>query len=160
MSKIDPLSTAFAIVHTDKAVRQLETKIDEALGDVREIEGRKGDRGDRGPQGARGEKGEKGDAGATGEKGADGTEGKRGDGGETGLAQLHFLVVVARFRRVAAQGAPDAVRWGAKAQRAQTDKQDMRCRSSNGKHGFTKPGVAGSSPADGSPPLRGLGKLM
>jgi len=84
MSKIDPLSTAFAIVHTDKAVRQLETKIDEALGDVREIEGRKGDRGDRGPQGARGEKGEKGDAGATGEKGADGTEGKRGDGGETG----------------------------------------------------------------------------
>lgn len=81
MSKIDPVSTAFAIVHTDKAVRQLEDKVNEALEDVRLIEGPKGDRGDRGPQGARGEKGDKGDKG---EKGIAGAKGESGDIGATG----------------------------------------------------------------------------
>jgi len=84
MSKIDSVATAFSIVHTDREVQKLETKVLDLIEDVRVIEGPKGERGDRGSQGARGERGEKGDAGREGEKGIDGTEGKRGDIGATG----------------------------------------------------------------------------
>ena len=84
MSKIDSIATAFSIVHTDREVQRLETKVLDLIEDVRVIEGPKGERGGQGSQGARGEKGEKGDTGEQGEKGIDGTEGKHGDIGATG----------------------------------------------------------------------------
>lgn len=84
MNKIDTASIAISIVHADRAVKDLETKVFDLIEDVRTIEGPKGERGDRGSQGARGEKGEKGDEGKQGEKGDAGAKGESGDIGATG----------------------------------------------------------------------------
>ena len=93
MSKIDTVSTAFSVVHTQKEIQKLEEKLMYLLDEVRVIQGPKGDRGERGPQGARGvtgeqgskgDKGVKGDRGEQGPSGLDGSKGDAGDRGERG----------------------------------------------------------------------------
>lgn len=93
MSKIDTVSTAFNIVHTQKEIQKLEEKLMYLLDEVRVIQGPKGEHGERGPQGARGERGEqgpkgdkgvKGDRGEQGPSGLDGSKGDAGDRGERG----------------------------------------------------------------------------
>ena len=93
MSKIDTVSTAFSIVHTQNEIQKLEEKLLYLLDEVRVIQGPKGDRGERGPQGARGERGEqgpkgdkgvKGDRGEQGPRGLEGSKGDAGDRGERG----------------------------------------------------------------------------
>jgi len=93
MSKIDTVSTAFNLVHTQREIQRLEEKLMYLLDEVRVIQGPKGDRGERGPQGARGERGEqgpkgdkgvKGDRGEQGPSGLDGSKGDAGDRGERG----------------------------------------------------------------------------
>tara|TARA_R110000868_G_scaffold30953_8_gene113938 strand:+ start:33198 stop:34322 length:1125 start_codon:yes stop_codon:yes gene_type:complete len=94
MSKISPsVTTAFAIVHTEKRIEQLEDRWSSIINEVETIrglqgfDGEKGDRGERGPQGARGFQGETGTTGAdgtSGSNGTDGADGARGEAGETG----------------------------------------------------------------------------
>ena len=96
MSKIDKISSAFTIVHTQNEIKKLEEKLFGVLGEVRGIQGPKGDKGvkgdkgdrgvkgDKGDPGLRGEKGERGEAGPRGERGADGQRGAQGDPGKDG----------------------------------------------------------------------------
>jgi len=97
MSKIDTISTAFAVVHTQKEIEKLESKLYDVLEEVQTIQGprglagldgKQGPKGDKGVKGDRGDTGEQGIAGADGESGRDGIDGKdgeRGPVGETGL---------------------------------------------------------------------------
>ena len=81
MSKIDTVSTAFNIVHTQKEIKKLEEKLMYLLEEVRVIQGPEGSRG---PQGARGERGERGEQGPKGDKGVKGDRGEQGPSGLKG----------------------------------------------------------------------------
>jgi uncharacterized coiled-coil protein SlyX len=81
MSKIDTVSTAFNIVHTQKEIKKLEEKLMYLLEEVRVIQGPEGPRG---PQGARGERGERGEQGPKGDKGVKGDRGEQGPSGLKG----------------------------------------------------------------------------
>lgn len=83
MSKIDTVSTAFSVVHTQKEIKKLEDRIFDVLEDVSTIEGPVGARG---PQGARGERGERGDKGDKGDVGETGPQGEKGEQGIPGVA--------------------------------------------------------------------------
>ena len=102
MSKIDTISTAFSVVHTQKEIKKLEDRIFDVLEEVQTIQGPmgpqglkgdkgvKGNKGDKGDQGIKGDtgdtglRGEKGETGPQGERGADGQNGAQGERGERG----------------------------------------------------------------------------
>jgi len=84
MNKVDTISTAFAVVHTQKEIEKLESKIFNVLEEVQLIEGPAGSIGKQGPKGDKGVKGDKGDKGERGERGADGNDGTPGPVGEKG----------------------------------------------------------------------------
>lgn len=102
MSKIDTISTAFSVVHTQREIEKLEERLLHLLDEVQTIQGPtgrqgpkgdkgvKGDKGeqgikgDKGDTGVRGEKGEKGETGSQGERGSDGQRGPQGERGERG----------------------------------------------------------------------------
>ena len=90
MSKVDTISTAFAVVHTQKEIEKLENKIFGALEEVQTIrgpagrDGKQGAKGDKGIKGDRGDKGERGEAGSDGIDGVSGPVGEKGDKGEQG----------------------------------------------------------------------------
>ena len=90
MAKIDTVSTAFSVVHTQNEIQKLEERILDLLEEVRVIQGPEGARGpqgargERGEQGPKGDKGVKGDRGEQGPRGLDGSKGDAGDRGEIG----------------------------------------------------------------------------
>ena len=84
MSKFDTVSTAFAVVHTQKEIEKLENKIFDVLEEVQTIRGPAGKDGKQGAKGDKGVKGDKGDKGERGERGADGVAGPVGSAGEKG----------------------------------------------------------------------------
>lgn len=84
MSKIDTVSTAFSIVHTQKEIEKLENKIFNFLEDVQTTQGPIGPRGPQGLKGDKGVKGDKGDQGVKGDKGDPGFRGEQGERGEAG----------------------------------------------------------------------------
>jgi len=102
MSKIDTISTAFSVVHTQREIQKLEERLLHLLDEVQTVQGPtgrqgpkgdkgvKGDKGeqgikgDKGDTGVRGEKGERGEAGPQGERGTDGQRGATGERGERG----------------------------------------------------------------------------
>ena len=85
MSKIDTISTAFSVVHTQKEIEKLENRIFDVLEEVKTIQGPAGSRGPQGARGHTGEKGDRGEKGDTGPQGPQGDTGATGDRGETGL---------------------------------------------------------------------------
>ena len=84
MSKIDTLSTAFSVVHTQKEIKKLEDKVFDLLEQVEIREGPVGPQGLRGIQGLKGDKGVKGDKGDSGEQGEQGLQGVAGPAGRDG----------------------------------------------------------------------------
>jgi len=90
MNKIDKISTAFSIVHTQKEIEKLEDKIFNVFEDLqglqgpRGFEGDKGEKGDKGPKGDKGIKGDRGDKGERGERGEVGAQGEKGEKGDKG----------------------------------------------------------------------------
>lgn len=84
MNKIDTISTAFSVVHTQKEIKKLEDKIFDVLEDVQTIQGPIGPRGPQGLKGDKGVKGDKGDQGVKGDKGDTGLRGEQGERGEAG----------------------------------------------------------------------------
>ena len=90
MNKIDKISTAFSIVHTQKEIEKLEDKIFNVFEDLqglqgpRGFEGDKGEKGDKGPKGDKGIKGDRGDKGERGERGEVGAQGEIGEKGDKG----------------------------------------------------------------------------
>jgi len=87
MSKIDTISTAFSVVHTQKEIQKLEDRIFEVLEEVQKLEGPqglKGDKGDRGEPGIAGRDGAPGSIGEQGLQGIQGVPGEKGDPGEKG----------------------------------------------------------------------------
>ena len=99
MSKINTISTAFAIAQSaqhKKQIDELEHKWFDIINEVQTVrgppglDGRKGDKGPKGDKGVKGDKGDRGDtgeqgiAGADGAPGRDGIDGKDGDRGEKG----------------------------------------------------------------------------
>jgi len=100
MSKFDTISTAFAVVHTQKEIEKQRRLIDAQINELQMREGpagrdgKQGAKGDKGVKGDRGDKGEQGIAGADGSSGRDGIDGKdgeRGEKGETGEQGLQGL---------------------------------------------------------------------
>jgi len=88
MKKIDTISTAFSVVHTQKEIKKLENRLFDVLEEVQTIQGPAGLQGPQGVpglKGPKGDKGVKGDRGEKGEKGDKGVKGDRGETGETGL---------------------------------------------------------------------------
>jgi len=84
MSKIDTVSTAFSVVHTQKEIQKLEEKLMYLLEEVRVVTGPEGPRGPQGARGERGDQGPKGDKGVKGDKGEVGLSGPQGDKGDAG----------------------------------------------------------------------------
>ena len=82
MSKIDTVSTAFSVVHTQKEIKKLEDRIFDVLEEVQTIQGPMGPQGLKGDKGV---KGDKGDKGVKGDKGDTGLRGEKGERGEQGL---------------------------------------------------------------------------
>ena len=145
MSKIDTLSTAFSVVHTQKEIQKLENKIFDILEEVETIQG---PIGPRGPQGLKGDKGVTGERGDTGKTGAKGDTGKTGDRGETGAQG-----VAGPKGDVGLQGVQGI-------QGLKGDKGDTGLRGEKGERGETGPqgiqgargfqGETGSAGADGT----------
>lgn len=88
MNKIDTISTAFSIVHTQKEIEKLENKIFNVFEDLQGLQGPQGFEGPQGPKGDKGVKGDKGDQGIKGDRGEKGDKGVKGDRGETGETGL------------------------------------------------------------------------
>jgi hypothetical protein len=86
MSKIDTVSTAFAVVHTQKEIKKLEERMFGVLEEVQTIQGPEGPAGSKGDRGDKGERGERGADGNDGAPGLDGAKGEQGEKGDTGAS--------------------------------------------------------------------------
>lgn len=84
MNKIDTVSTAFSVVHTQKEVKKLEDRIFDVLEEFSKLEGPQGAQGERGERGARGRDGAPGPIGEQGVQGVQGERGEKGERGDTG----------------------------------------------------------------------------
>ena len=90
MSKIDTISAAFSVVHTQKEIEKQRRLIDAQINELQMREGpagrdgKQGAKGDKGVKGDQGNQGERGESGADGVDGAPGPIGEKGDKGDTG----------------------------------------------------------------------------